>query len=410
MSRADRPGVKKPVKVLFLTACTGRGGAGNSLFYLLKYIDRSRIEPLVVMPPEGIIEEKLRAHNIRYVVAPRLRERSFEMRFASRNRLNECLSLLLNAIDYACFIFGLTGIVLREKAALIHCNHMMVKLMGACAGLLANRRVVFHCRTIYGSTLKRLAFNLIASLPNVRRIIAVSGASAASYRLTGRKVRVVHNGADLADFSPDSVTGRLRRDLQIPAESIIVGYMGRIVEWKGIAYLLRAAEQVLSRHEDTVFVLMGDNAFKSADDLLAAYRQDVEDKCLSSRILFTGFCRDVRPYLKEIDVLVVPSISPDPCPRSVIEALAFGVPVVGSAIGGISELVQHGRNGFLVEPRNVADLTSHILKVVEDGELRGRMAAEARKCAVERHDAAGVARRIQEILLDVAGAEGRGGR
>ncbi|MDA0748409.1 MAG: glycosyltransferase family 4 protein [bacterium] len=389
--------MKKPIRMLFLTACTGRGGAGNSLFYLLKYIDRSRIEPLVVMPSEGVIGEKLQEHKIPYLVAPRLKERFFEMRFRKNNAVTRFLSVVLNAVDSGVFVFELARIIRQERIELVHCNHLMVKFIGAVAAWLCGVPAVLHCRTIYGSRLGKWMLNRVASLDNVRGIIAVSRASAANFPDVPQKVSVVHNAADLAHFDPERVSGCLRSEFGLDQETVVIGFMGRIVKWKGVDNLLAAAEQVLAQQKEAVLVVVGDNPFGSSEDLLAHYRRETG---ASERVLFTGFRQDVRPCLKDIDIMVVPSITPDPCPRTVIEALAFGIPVVGSAMGGILELVRDGETGFLVDPRDVPALSERITRLVENRGLRCQMGKAARQDAVAYHNAEDVAQRIQNILLD----------
>ncbi len=139
----------KPVKALFLTACSGRGGAGHSLFYLLKHLDRSLVEPLVVMPTPGAIGQRLNDQDIRTICSRRLRERFHERRFRGRGPWVMPLSYVRNAWDSIIFVFQLIAIVRTEAVDVIYCNHMMVKVMGIMAGLATGRPVIVNCRTIY---------------------------------------------------------------------------------------------------------------------------------------------------------------------------------------------------------------------------------------------------------------------
>ncbi|MCZ6778007.1 MAG: glycosyltransferase family 4 protein, partial [Acidobacteria bacterium] len=192
----------KPVKALFLTACSGRGGAGRSLFYLLKHLDRGLVDPLVVMPTPGAIGQRLNDQGIKTICSRRLRERFPERRFRGRGPWVMPLSYVRNTWDSIIFVFQLIAIIRAEAVDVIYCNHMMVKVMGIMAGLMTRRPVVIHCRTIYGGTAERLFFNSWAALPTVKRIIAVSHSSADGFRLLAHKVSVVPNGIDPDEHDP----------------------------------------------------------------------------------------------------------------------------------------------------------------------------------------------------------------
>lgn len=396
---------KKAIKVLFLTGCTGRGGAGHSLYYILKYLDRSRIEPLVIMPCEGVIGKRLKANGIRTIIAPRLRERFYEIRFKKRNPMTVALSILINLYDSLVFTSDLTKIIDKEGVELVYCNHMMVKVLGAVAGLLKGRPVIFHCRTIYSNLLERLFYVGFAALPNVKKIITVSRAAARNFDLLRHKVCVVPNGVDFDDHNPKMIKRQLRKQYQIPESAVIIGYVGRIVRWKGIDVFLKVAKKFAAIHKDTVFVVIGDYPAGSSKDGLVSNDSGRSKDGFANRVLFTGFKEDVRPYLKDLDIVVVPSISPDPCPRTVIEAMAFGIPIVGSALGGIQETIQHEHTGLLAEPGNVSDVTSKLLTIFENRALGRRLGVQARKTVFERYNAASVSARIQDIIFKEMGLD-----
>ena len=394
----------KPVKALFLNACGGAGGAGQSLFYLLKHLDRTLVEPLVVMPPSGAIHQRLNDLDIRTVSSPRLRERFHERRWRGRGPWVMPFSYLRNGWDSIIFVLQLIRIIRSEAVGIIHCNHMMVKIMGTIAGLVTGRPVVLHCRTIYGGAAERLLYASFAALPPVKQIIAVSHAAADNFRSLSRKVSVVYNGIDLAEHDPERHAGKLRDELQIPENARVVGFLGRVVTWKGIDTFLVAAEQVLSLRDDVVFVIVGGRPRGSG----TTDRDDVElirARGLEGRVRLTGYKSDIGAYLKEIDIVVVPSVKPDPCPRAVIEAMAFGKPVVASALGGIPELIQHGETGVLVEPGDAVELAGWVLRLIDDQKLAADLGSRAKNVARERFDARDTSRHVQDLMLELVKAD-----
>ncbi|HSW28124.1 MAG TPA: glycosyltransferase family 4 protein [Longimicrobiales bacterium] len=389
-----------PRRVLFVTACTGKGGAGNSLALLLRHLDRSRIEPVVVMPGQGVIGERLHRLGIRTVFAPRLRERTWELRFRTNNVVTRGLSALWNLSDSVIFTFQLAGLARSLRCELIYANHMMVKIIAVVAGALSGRRVVLHTRTIYANAPERWLYTAFAALPHVKRIVAVSWASAANFRAIPQKVRVVHNGVPLDELPDPETRGTLRRELGIPAEAQVVGFVGRLVAWKGVDVFLDAAVRLAAADAEVRFIVVGAAPVGSTARSMDDFRAQAVARGLGGRIWFTGFRKDAAACVIDFDVLVTPSVRPDPCPRVVLEALAVGTPVVGSASGGIAETVQDGVTGFLARPGDAADVADKVGRVLSDPALKAALGREAMRAMRRDHSAESVAARIQAIVLD----------
>jgi len=387
-----------PRRVLFVTACTGKGGAGNSLLLLLRHLDRSRIEPVVVMPNEGIIGARLRALGIPTVFAPRLRERTWEMRFRRANAVTRVLSGLWNLADGVVFTFQLAGLARRHHCELIYANHMMVKIMCVLAGALSGRRVVLHTRTIYANAAERWLYTAFAALPHVRRIVAVSRASAANFRALPDRVRVVHNGVPLDELPDLATRGTLRRELGIPADAHVVGFVGRLAAWKGLDVFLDAAVRLAAAHPSARFVVVGEPPVGATARTLDDFRAGAARRGLEGRVWFTGFRRDAAACVLDFDVLVVPSVRPDPCPRVVLEALAVGTPVVGSASGGIAETVEDGVTGFLATPGDAADVAAKVGRILADPALASTLGEAAVRAMARDYAAGSVAERIQGVI------------
>ena len=117
--------------------------------------------------------------------------------------------------------------------------------------------------------------------------------------------------------------------------------------------------------------------------------------------IFTGYRKDVRPYLRDFDLFVIPSNYPDPFPRSVIEAMAFSLPVVGFSIGGIAEAVEDGKTGFLCRPGDFENMGESISILARDAAARNEMGRNSRRRVMEMCSAAERTADIQKIILEV---------
>jgi glycosyltransferase involved in cell wall biosynthesis len=198
----------------------------------------------------------------------------------------------------------------------------------------------------------------------------------------------------------------LRLEFDIPQGAVIVGSTGRIVPRKGYEYLIRAALSMISRLDDEVskvrFVVVGDTPYFFQDNHLQVLKGMVSELGLEEFFIFTGYKKDVGPYLKDFDIFVIPSNYPDPFPRVVIEAMSFALPVVGFKVGGIVEAVENGVTGFLNEPGNTEQLGEGILKLIQDKSLRVSMGVGGRERVRRLFSAKERTKDIEENILEVA--------
>jgi len=193
---------------------------------------------------------------------------------------------------------------------------------------------------------------------------------------------VVHgSGVDLAEFTPQP----------LPTGAPIVLYMGRLLRDKGIIELIDAARLVRRRRPDVRFQLLG-----HLDKNPAAVTQDELDAWVREGVVeYLGETDDVRPYLAAATMLALPSYR-EGTPRSVLEALATGRPIVATDVPGCRETVVHGENGYLVPPFEAAPLADAIVRTLADPAELERMARASRALAESKYDA----RRVSAAMLE----------
>lgn len=209
-------------------------------------------------------------------------------------------------------------------------------------------------------------------------------------------VLVIGNGVDLARFRPDPDARRLlRSELGIPERAVVCVTVSRLVREKGLLELAAAATRLMDR-TDLYFVIVGDalpSDRTSVTHELA--RHEVVDR-LGARWRLLGHRPDVARLLKMADVFVLPTYR-EGLPRSIVEAMATGLPVVATDIPACRELVRAGKTGILVPPRDAAALARAIASLAADAATRATMATEARAVAVAEHDE----RRVLDLQLNV---------
>jgi len=176
------------------------------------------------------------------------------------------------------------------------------------------------------------------------------------------KIAVAYNAID-PDYFSQVERADLRAKFGLPPDSIICLAGGRFSAEKGQKILVKAISIALMKNPALRFLLFGEGPD------LAAIRNLVKVLGIDDKVICPGFEKNILGCLRGSDILVNPSLS-EGLPNIVLEALAFKVAVVATAVGGVPELIKDGRSGFLVPPKNPGKLAEKILKLAEDKKLR----------------------------------------
>lgn len=263
--------------------------------------------------------------------------------------------------------------IAREtKADIVH-NHAC--WYGLIVGFLVGAKRVETIHNMYHwfKHLERALYGLYCLFAN--KIIAVS-AYVRTFSIdyfpfiNTKNTIIIHNGIELEKFQYNQNNTELRKHLSIENGEVVVGFIGRLTEQKGIEYLIEAAIVISKQNLNVKFVIVGDGILKDA-------LENQAHKLGLSNILFTGFQRNVPQYLQLFDIFVLPSLF-EGLPVSVLEAFASGTAVVATKVSGTPEVVHDGINGFLVEPKNANQLAEKLQILINDPSLRKKFAENGR--------------------------------
>ncbi|WP_127784260.1 glycosyltransferase family 4 protein [Rhodococcus sp. X156] len=222
-----------------------------------------------------------------------------------------------------------------------------------------------------------------AGRAGLRRVVAVSTATATPLRALGLPVQVVGNGVSWPVDAVPTTT------LHHPP---VVGCLALLTPWKGHAVLLEAVAQLPEVHLE-----LAGGAFPGDAVHAEGLRRRAAQPDLAGRVRFLGHVAAL-DAMRGWDVCVSASTSPEACPLSVLEALSLGVPVVGTDHGGTSELLREGA-GLLVPPGDVAALAAALTRVLDDAGLRAETARCGRARVAAEHDRSHTLPRMLDELL-----------
>jgi len=201
----------------------------------------------------------------------------------------------------------------------------------------------------------------------------------------------IPNAVDTERFKPISQGKKpsLRKKLQLP-EGPIALFVGRLVPEKCLDQLISIWPEVRNEHPKANLLLLGQGPEK--DKLKQAATDGVH---------FSGQVDDVVPYLQASDVFVLPSAT-EGMSIALLEAMSVGIPVIATAVGGTPDVINHGKNGWLIPPNRSDVLKESLITILKDEPLQFRLGIEARNNTVDDYSIVNVALRLQSLYMQVA--------
>ncbi|MDE0314769.1 MAG: glycosyltransferase family 4 protein [Candidatus Poribacteria bacterium] len=369
--------------ILYLDSGSGIGGGQRSLLLLLKLLDKRRFTPFVGCLGGSPFAAEVAKTDAQVVPLslPEAHNKTDKLkRFTFQDLFNDFRQLRV--------ILQLHRAVKQHAIALIHANSLSVALLGGIVAKLNRIPILMHKRyaTSYG-ILDKICEKLL------HRVILVSEATRWDFAPKAKQT-LIYNGVDLEAFQASQAeVETLRTELfsenvkPIESESelpILVGVVTRITPEKGIHFLVRAMAELkktlLNESVDIKLLIVGGPYFQKDHDYMASLKQEVADLGVEDSVIFTGFLSDTRVVTTLLDIVLVPSIIPEACPRTIIEAMAVGKPVIATPLGGSKELVIP-ETGILVPPENAEAIASAIAELATDREELIAMGKAARERA-----------------------------
>jgi len=214
--------------------------------------------------------------------------------------------------------------------------------------------------------------------------------------VTGKSPLCVYGVVDLEEFSPVSDKIPARKELGLPPDKTIALYAGYLTKRKGVYELIETINRVRKKCPDVLLIMCG------AGPEEAGLRKLIREKGIENTVRMAG---DIEPermheWMQASDLFVLASHT-EGMPNVVTEAMACGLPVVATAVGGLPGAVGDCRGAILVQPGNIDELENAIFKVVSDNQLRERMQIAARKRAEEQFEGKRNARLILDYLRKI---------
>jgi glycosyltransferase involved in cell wall biosynthesis len=339
-----------------LAGSAGYGGGERYLELLFDGLDRDKFHPILICPEPGPFVEKMK--------------RKVPTRVVPLTPLGNPLAL-----------FRLARLLRRERVAILQTHGARANVYGRLAGWLAGVPCIVS--TVHNSIkdyevspVLRWCYDRMLRLtaPLARRIICVSEATRRDVLDSGAgtagQAVTIRNGVERACFDRRGHGARVRAEWRCEAGPVLV-VVARLTEQKGHRYLIDALPALLAEWPTLCCLFVG--AGESRESLQRRAQQaGVRPLCR-----FVGATDSVEDFYAAADVVVLPSLS-EGFPFVALEALALAKPMIATAVNGVPEIIDHGRTGLLVPPRDAQALTLAIRRLLRNPEEAARMGAAGR--------------------------------
>jgi len=332
-------------RVLHLISSSGFLGAENVVLELSKETAKQGYWVTI-----GILENR---NNLHMELADRARSEGLQVQiFPCKGRY-----------DYRT-IASIQDFIDRERPDILHSHNYKSNFYAWRA--LSGRKISWII-TNHG---KRLGVKLsiynwlnILFMKKANKIVAVSQTLAdemIQYGISSSRMHIIDNGVNLERFTNLLEHNDLRKSFGLNGNHKIIGTIGSLTEEKGHIYIIEAARQVIDKHPECRFLIIGDGS----------QRHSLEEKVshlrLTGEVLFTGSRKDVPEILSMLDAFVLPSLK-EGLPMALLEAMASKVPVIATSVGAIPKVVEDGISGILIPPKNSDAIAEAINTMLSDG-------------------------------------------
>ncbi len=388
--------MQKKNKIIHIITRLDKGGSAENTLLTALGIDEKKYEVILVKGPtyESRMSNKEHATINADLKEARLKGvRIVNIPFLLR-RINPVYDLLA--------LFSLYIFLIKEKPSIVHTHTSKAGLLGRLAAKLAGIPIIIHTphgHVFFGyfGPVKTKIFIILENFASriTNKMIALTNKERNDhvlFRITNEdKFVVIPSGVELNKLRklPFNEKQNLKKELRIPENSLIIGTVGRLEPVKGPEFLIKAAGNIISKYPDAFFIFTGDGYLK----------QYLEHKAsnlgLKENVIFLGWRDDAAKIISIYDVFVLPSLN-EGMGRVLVEAMALGKPIVASNIGGIPDLVIHGKNGFLVPPKKPKELAKYIQILLDDEKKREKMGLAGKEMSLN-FSAENMVEKIEEL-------------
>jgi glycosyltransferase involved in cell wall biosynthesis len=286
----------------------------------------------------------------------------------------------MNKSSFISAVWRVAGIIRDREVSIINTHSSRDSWIGSMAARISGIPVIRtrHISSkLNGNILTKIVYNQLADAI-ITTGVFIKDQLIREVNANPDKVFSIPTGMDVERF--ERADGNpVRRSLGIGQDEKVLGVAAVLRGWKGHDFVIKAMPDILSEFPGTRLVIAGDGPMRGYIETV------VKDLGLEQKVMLLGHRDDIARVIKSFDISVLASYASEGVPQFLIQSMAAGKPIIGARTGGIPEVVLHGVNGLVVEPRNPAAIATAAKELLGDPERMRHMGEAGHRLMVERY-------------------------
>ncbi len=292
----------------------------------------------------------------------------------------------------------------KEKFHIVHTHAWGTLVEGVLAAKSAGVPVVIHGehgtfhKDFKRKIIQKVFYKWADYLMSVSDVLAKEIAQ--TIGINENKFHTILNGVDVDRFAPNPLKrAAYREELGFKETDFILGTVGRPNPVKNHSLIIHALKEIVSKFSHAHVIIIGDSPLDSQRDAMQALAKDLD---VADHVHFLGTKEDIPGYLNTFDTFLLPSLR-EGCSNVLQEAMATGLPIVASNVGGNPELITHGKTGLLFNVQDINEFIGQIMQFIEHPELKTQFGARAREQAVTNFSLPTMIKSYSEYYKELVG-------
>lgn len=377
------------LKILVIDDVAEIGGAEVSLISLLQNYNRQKYRLIPVIPGRGGLSRRFDELRIPYKIV-------------KMNRLEDTRNPIVLLFYIFRFIIGvmtITFLAKKENICLVHTVTQRAHLYGGVAAKLCGIPFVPWLQDYPTNIWIRAMLQLI--LKFTASVIVVNSRSTEKMYAGDRKITskttLIYPPTEMRLFNPDISPIKVKKELGLSDNYPIVGLIGHINPVKGHTVFIEAAKYVIEQFPAARFLIIGGIVFHKDVAYANQLKKLAREKRLTNEVVFLGFRSDVPEIIASLDIFVLASLT-EPFGKVVVEAMAMKKPVVATRVGGVPEIIEHGKSGILIPPGDAMTLAEAITKVAKDENRARKIGVVGRRTVIRKFNLGNFLQRFERVF------------
>ncbi|MDP8263821.1 MAG: glycosyltransferase [Candidatus Ancaeobacter aquaticus] len=367
--------MSKKINILYILPALRLGGTEKQLFLLLKYLDKTKFNPVVCcIKEEGCLSQWIKDLDI------------------------PIINLRIHSIYNPIALYSLTKIIKKYDIHIIHTFLFGFDLYANIAARIGKVKTIISSRRQI-PVWKKLHHKIIQIIANrfsdviVANSIAVRNYTLENEHASTKKVHVIYNGLETNNKATPGAPHKLKNTYGIQSDKIIIGMIANFGYFKGQQTFIDIAKTILSKRDDIHFLLAGDGPLK------AKCMQQVQLLHITENVTFIDTTNNVAKLLAIINIFAFTSHT-EGFPNAILEAMAAGIPVIAFRVGGIPEIIDHKSNGFLIDDNDEESFLDTLNYLIENKKVCEDIGSEARKKIVNTYSVESMVNNYTKLYLE----------